>query len=184
MKAQPRITTLGFALLGLINRTPATGYELMKVFEMTPLKTYSNSPGAIYPALKKLKNAGLIKTDHEKPSRGQCYVLSPAGKKAFRAWLSQKPARKEGEDPGLAEEMLRFTFMDDVLSASDQAAFLDSLIDTVKARIAHLRAFYKERKNDLRRNDRLAMGAGIAHLEATVKWAGRAKTGILKERQE
>jgi DNA-binding PadR family transcriptional regulator len=49
------ITTLGYALLGLIRAEPRTGYALRMVFETTPMGSYSSSPGSIYPALKSLE---------------------------------------------------------------------------------------------------------------------------------
>jgi DNA-binding PadR family transcriptional regulator len=53
MKAQP-ISILGYALLGLIHQKPSSGYDLRKTFTETAMGSFSNSPGAIYPALARL----------------------------------------------------------------------------------------------------------------------------------
>ena len=59
-------TTLEYALLGLVHAEPRSGYDLCKVFETTPMGHYSSSPGAIYPALKRLEGAGLVEGKVEK----------------------------------------------------------------------------------------------------------------------
>ena len=56
-------TTLGYALLGLVAGEPQTGYALMKTFTTTPMGHYSGSPGAIYPALRRLEGAGQVGCD-------------------------------------------------------------------------------------------------------------------------
>ena len=48
---------LGYALLGLLMK-PSSGYDLRKIFSSTSMKTYSGSPGAIYPALRRLQEQG------------------------------------------------------------------------------------------------------------------------------
>jgi DNA-binding PadR family transcriptional regulator len=58
MKSDP--SSLEAALVGLLARGPASGYELRKVFQTTPLAAYSDSPGAVYPALRRLEKRGLV----------------------------------------------------------------------------------------------------------------------------
>ena len=57
----PTIPLLGRALLGLLMETPLSGYDIRRIFTQTPLATFSDSPGAIYPALKRLEAAGLVR---------------------------------------------------------------------------------------------------------------------------
>ncbi len=61
-----KLSTLGYALLGLVHGEPRTGYAIMKIFRTTPMGHYSGSPGAIYPALRGLQRDGLI---HGRPRR-------------------------------------------------------------------------------------------------------------------
>jgi DNA-binding PadR family transcriptional regulator len=55
------ISKLGYALLGWLRANPASGYDLHKVFSTTAMMTYSDSPGAIYPALRRLQEQDLIR---------------------------------------------------------------------------------------------------------------------------
>ena len=52
---------LGFALLGLIFEQPRSGYDLRKIFTTTAMGSFSDSPGAIYPALARLEANGLVR---------------------------------------------------------------------------------------------------------------------------
>ena len=53
------IPLLGHALLGLLHGSSLSGYDVRKIFTETPMGSFSNSPGAIYPALERLEKAGL-----------------------------------------------------------------------------------------------------------------------------
>jgi DNA-binding PadR family transcriptional regulator len=65
--ADSKIPSLGYALLGLLQK-PSSGYDLRKVFSSTSMKTYSDSPGAIYPALRRLEHRGLVRGTIEEGS--------------------------------------------------------------------------------------------------------------------
>src|SRR5258707_12894153 len=54
-------SALAFALLGLIWQEPRSGYDLRKFFSSTPMISFSDSPGAIYPALHRLEQRGLVR---------------------------------------------------------------------------------------------------------------------------
>ncbi|HEX3968204.1 MAG TPA: PadR family transcriptional regulator, partial [Edaphobacter sp.] len=54
---------LGHALLGLIYQQPLSGYDVKKIFASTPMAGFSDSPGAIYPALRRLEKSGLVRSE-------------------------------------------------------------------------------------------------------------------------
>jgi Transcriptional regulator PadR-like family len=56
-----KIPCLGYALMGLLQGKPSSGYELRKLFSSASMRTYSDSPGAIYPALRRLEHQSLIR---------------------------------------------------------------------------------------------------------------------------
>src|SRR5262245_46427278 len=58
VKATHILSDLELALLGFIREEPRSGYVLRKAIADFP--QISDSPGAIYPALRRLKTAGLI----------------------------------------------------------------------------------------------------------------------------
>ena len=73
------LTALTYALLGLVRATPRTGYALRKVFEDTPMGSFSSSPGSIYPALDKLVRAELL--ERRPPATGgkPLFHITPEG---------------------------------------------------------------------------------------------------------
>src|SRR5271169_3258551 len=97
MKTQP-VSTLGYALLGLIQQQPSSGYDLRKTFTETAMGSFSNSPGAIYPALERLEKRGLIASEVKESAglrRRRVYRLTSPGEREFKKWLSQHITRDE-----------------------------------------------------------------------------------------
>ena len=73
---------LATVVLGLVHGGTDTGYALVKLFETTPMGHYSASPGAIYPALKRLEARGLLKGQAQAANRGRPkrqFELTPEG---------------------------------------------------------------------------------------------------------
>ena len=58
---------LEFAILGLLHRSPMHGYELRKQLAAVLGGLRSISYGSLYPALKRMRAAGLIATDQPEP---------------------------------------------------------------------------------------------------------------------
>ena len=55
---------LKYAILGLVNRKPMTGYDIKKAFEDRALTSFWHAEHSqIYPELKKLVNEGMIRYD-------------------------------------------------------------------------------------------------------------------------
>ena len=57
--------TLKFAVLGLLNRRPMTGYEIGKEFDYELGQFWNAKHSQIYPELKKLLDEGLVVFDVE-----------------------------------------------------------------------------------------------------------------------
>ena len=64
---------LEFAILGLLHQSPMHGYELRKQLAEVLGGMRSISYGSLYPALKRMRTAGLISTDEPDP-----HALLPA----------------------------------------------------------------------------------------------------------
>lgn len=72
---------LSFLILFLLSKKPMHGQQIAT--EMEKRKGCKPSPGTIYPALKYLKNAGLIKEKRE--GKNIIYELTAEGKMVFKA---------------------------------------------------------------------------------------------------
>lgn len=71
---------LSFLLLFLISKKPMSGQELAT--ELEKRRGEKPSPGTIYPALKNLREAGLIK--EMKEAKEIIYTLTDDGKKGLK----------------------------------------------------------------------------------------------------
>ena len=169
-------TALGFALLGLLHQAPASGYDLRKFFVSTPMKSFSDSPGAIYPALRRLENRGLIRSQVQARAglrQRRLFRVTPAGHAELKRWASLEITKTEIVSD-LKELMLRFSFMDQVLGRDASARFLKSLIAELNAYVPTLRAYFDAMGDDIPLSGKLALESGILHYESTLQWAKKA----------
>jgi len=180
--AAPKIPALGYALLGLLQK-PSSGYDLRKVFSSTSLKTYSDSPGAIYPALARLEKGGLIRGMVEEGSglrRRQVFRLTPRGLSELKQWIT-RPVTREDLVRGQQEIMLRFAFSETVLSPAASIHLLESLEIALKSYIGALREEFEVLKPMVPASGRLAFECGIRETECLLDWAHYALATYEKE---
>jgi DNA-binding PadR family transcriptional regulator len=169
-------TTLEFALLGLIRQAPRSGYDLRKIFDTTPMGNYSSSPGAIYPALRRLKQKGLIEAAMDRTKRlrsRELFAVTPQGEKSMRAWLC-KPVTRETVIWEMDEIMLRFALMEDLLANEQVRIFLESLARECQRYAQELKGTVRELKGSGNIYGRLAVESGLEEYEAKARWARRA----------
>lgn len=167
------LTTLGLALLALVNAQPRSGYALRKVFEDSPVGRFSSSPGSIYPALKKLESLGLVES-RPGPGVGSELHATRSGRRALLAWLAVPvTATDYDRDPDLC--FLRFAFLDAAADSDLTLRYLESFQSAVKESLSRLRAFLRGSEGAaLTLHGRLAVEHGIAAREAALRWARHA----------
>ena len=177
-----KIPPLGYALLGLLQK-PSSGYDLRKVFSSTSMKTYSVSPGAIYPALARLERAGLIRGTIEEGSglrRRQVFRLTPKGLSELKQWIT-RPVAREDLVRGQQEIMLRFAFSETVLGPAASINLLESLETALTTYIDALREEFEIIKPVVPASGRLAFECGIRGTECLLEWTQYALATYEKE---
>ncbi len=170
------ITNLGFALLGSLHQAPASGYDLRKFFLSTPMKSFSDSPGAIYPALTRLEKQGLIRSQVQARAglrQRRLYRLTATGHAELKRWASQSITRAEIASD-MKQLLLRFGFMDGVLGRDASTRFLKELVAELSVYLPGLRGYFEAMGPDVPLSGRLALESGILHYEATLQWARKA----------
>lgn len=82
--------TLKYAILGLLNRHPMTGYELAKEFNFELAEFWYANHSQIYPELKNLHREGLVTFDVEISGdilEAKRYTITDKGQSDFIQWL-------------------------------------------------------------------------------------------------
>ena len=79
------------ALLGLLHEGPRTGGDLVTTARERFGSFFSVTRSQVYRELPALAEAGLVRLGKQGPRSSQQYVITAAGKKAFKAWLVSEP---------------------------------------------------------------------------------------------
>jgi DNA-binding PadR family transcriptional regulator len=162
-------------LMGLLEPGPRSGYELRKALLGSPLKHFSESPGAIYPALRRLESNGWIAPLSEAPAgRGRRDLrLTPGGRAALVSWL-RRPVTRDDVVWRLEELALRFAFLDSVLPPTAAPRFLEDFVKETAAYLEELRAFHRANAATMTLTGRLGFESGLALYAAKLGWGRRA----------
>jgi PadR family transcriptional regulator AphA len=178
----PPLTPFEHILLGMICTAPSSGYDLKRIFAVTPMGIYQPSSGALYPALRRLEQKGLVQAQAASGQAGQSarrrrvYEPTRTGRAAHVSWLRTPidPATV-GRDLGL--HLMRFVMMEHLLPRDEILGFLQNLVDTLAAFTAELERYTAV--TDLSEcHPRLALDHGLAVHHASLQWAQHAMTAL------
>jgi DNA-binding PadR family transcriptional regulator len=137
------------------------------------LAHFSSSPGAIYPALRRLAHIGLLEArlDTAKEARPRrVYSLTGPGEEALETWLHQ-PVTKEELIRGAGAPTLRFALSSGRLSRNETIAYLETYQKVVAAYIEELYGYAEQAASPDNLHGRLALYQGIRGYESELEWA-------------
>ena len=172
-----KVTKLDYAIMGLLSGRAMTGYEVRKIFEVSEMGNYSSSPGAIYPSLKRLQGLSMVKREKEEGTGKPLFALSEEGLITLKEWLC-KPLAADNLTRNLDEILLRFAFMDGLVSPQGQVEFLESFIVHLRTIIKEMKTFHRIQGPALPLHGRLAFENGVAIHQAHLRWAIKALVEI------
>ncbi|HEV2781412.1 MAG TPA: helix-turn-helix transcriptional regulator [Actinophytocola sp.] len=109
------------ALLGLLHEGPQTGGQLVAAARDRFGSFFSVTRSQVYRELPALANAGLVRLGKQGPRSSQQYVITAAGKKAFKNWLGGEP----GPDHLRSPLILRLVHAS-ALTTKQRSALVDS----------------------------------------------------------
>ena len=176
MSRRTNLTNLQFAILGLIGQGEKSAYTIQKIFTETPMARYSASPGAIYPATRRLEESKLVVSRRESGEKGRArkvYATTAAGEKQLGDWLRQPSDINEvTREADIA--MLRFAFMGGRLSDAEIRRFLSTFIVASQAHRADLDRRRERFLADGVSHAALTLQAGVMGVDAQLRWAKQA----------
>ena len=116
------LSPTSFALLGLLSVRSWTTYELANQTTRSLQYFFPRAERHLYAEVKRLADAGLAKSEtaFTGKRRTTTYAITPAGRKALRAWLRTTPA-----PPTLEAEVLARAFFADSGRQQDLLASLE-----------------------------------------------------------
>jgi DNA-binding PadR family transcriptional regulator len=132
-----------YVVLGMLRLGKRTGYEIKQLVDNSTRFFWAASYGQIYPELKRLEEAGLVR-GQEEPRGGRqrrAYELTPDGERALAEWLRDSDeAGNEMRDLGLLK-----LFFSDAVEPQDRAALARSARERHEATVAALERVGQEK---------------------------------------
>ena len=174
---------LSLAILGLLSQRPMSGYALRKVFLTTALKAFSGSPGAIYPALRRLEQGGLVEGTVEKKDTlrpRKVFGLTRRGRTALVDSMT-RPVRREDVIRRMGGLMLRFSFMSGLVGADKMREFLGALASQTEDYLRELEAESRRILPGFSFTGRAALEQGVETYRTTARWARKTLAALKKQ---
>ena len=160
-----------YVILGILHLGPHSGYDIKQLADVSTRHFWATSYGQIYPELKHLTEAGLIKAeDASKGTRQRTlYHLTAKGKQKLQAWVSD-PAIKTLE---VRDEMLLKLFFADAMSREETVRHLKAMVRRHQQVVAGLQEHEPMAAAQPHRMKHEVMNFGIAFHSWCAEWFGR-----------
>jgi DNA-binding PadR family transcriptional regulator len=176
--ADVQLTAFEHILLGLICLAPSSGYDLKRIFASSPMGIYQPSSGALYPALRRLEQKGLVRSHAaaglaDQPARPRhVYEPTEQGRAAHLGWL-RAPVRRDTVARDLGLHLMRFVMMEHLLPSDQVLSFLRDLADALTPFTADLER-HAAATDHSSSHARLALDHGLAVHRASLAWTERS----------
>ncbi|GAA5057881.1 PadR family transcriptional regulator [Nocardia callitridis] len=170
--------SLRFAVLGLLDDQPSSGYDLLQRFKWTLANVWPATQSQVYTELAKLAEAALITVSDEGPRGRKEYTITAAGRTELQRWLTEIEPKTL-----VRNEMLIRVFFLGVVSRADAEEYLAR----VRARTVEDRADllqlrdnvdWNTKDDDLSTYGRIALEWGLRYNAMNQEWAEWAITQL------
>lgn len=167
--------TLKYAILGLVNRKPLTGYDLTKEFSKELNNFWHAKQSQIYPELQRLVDEELLTFDiviTGEVLEKKVYQITEKGKKALHKWL----LTEENLPPTPKDPFKLKVYFSECLSKEDILKSLQFQLEQKKAKYTILHDKLKQDYQvaptpiSIAFNDYIVLKAAILREEAYLKW--------------
>jgi DNA-binding PadR family transcriptional regulator len=164
--------SLRFALLGLLEDGPASGYTLTTRFDRSLRKyAWTAQQSHVYPELNRLAGEGLIEIADEGARGRRTYALTDAGRAALHEWLLAPPKPRAVRDEQRVRMMLLSALTPDEAREQVRAHLAAAEQEVAELRGMAAAADADSHQRGRLRFGRLALQMGILQAEAQRTWA-------------
>ena len=182
MKRTNGLSTLESFLLGILDQNPCSGYDLRKQFISSPFQHFSDSPGSIYPALRRLTKWAWIEAQAPAGSRKrQVFAINKKGRAAFVAWLRRPVTRDAIFHPELI--LLRFAFMSQALAQTEVQTFLGEFENAQEDYLIELEDFFTKNARSYPLTGRLSFECGLEEYRTRLQWTKHARQAVSRSKK-
>ena len=176
----PELSATGRVILGMIAFGRTTGYDIKQLVDKTTRYFWAASYGQIYPELKRLEDAGLVRGRPE-PSGARArtvYQLTEAGQRALQGWLaSDEEPLYELRDEG----MLKLFFSDSL--PERRIENIRAMRTRQERKLAQLRAIEPHAKEGPP-GAYLTLQLGIGSTEWFIEWCAATERRLAAETEQ
>lgn len=168
-------------VLGLIwKHGPCTAYALRQKLQSSPSTQWSGSAGAIYPLVRRLEAAGLLKSRSSGRGRRASleYLATPKGEAALREWIGPPlppEALTVAHDP--LRSRLRFIM---ALPPQQRRAWIDAAIRSLDEVSRRVRQWDQAHANDPDPFVAIMTRSGLLDVRARRTWLREARRKTLQ----
>jgi len=159
-----RLSELEAVVLGLIRMDgPCTAYAVRRTVQRSLSAQWSGSAGAVYPAVARLVERGLIRSRDQATGqrRSQALEVTARGSRALTEWLRPPiDAASLGVPPDPLRVRLRFL---ELLAPADQDAFLAEAIAAIETTLEQVRGDVRRLRRAGESAFQIAMALGAQH---------------------
>lgn len=166
-------------ILGFLSYGEMSGYDIKQAFSNSIGFFYDASFGAIYPALRKLEEEGLV-TKQEVIQSGKpnkiLYKITIAGEQTFQQEI-QTPILP----PVLRSDMLVKIFFGKGRTIEEQRELVNNCLSTQRQMLAQTKVTYQKLKNGFDEYQQFCWEYTIHHLETTITFLEQKAPSLIKE---
>lgn len=168
--------TLEFAILGFLNYSPLTGYDLKKIFDNSVRHFWQADQSQIYRTLSRLSEQGFVTVEKveqaTRPDR-KVYSITDTGRQEFHRWLTIPVQMESPRSAPLVQ-----VFFSGQVSDEEVLAYFENGRDMIRAvldvytQVPPNMEFYRQRINNPREEFFwfLTLENGIITMRATLDW--------------
>ena len=162
----------GSLLTLVLRRQPVTAYQLLRIYAQSPVSSFNESKGSLYPLIRRLKARGLVAAqpvdgDGRNAERLSC---TDSGKAAARRWVARLEPRHVLPDDPLRTKAISFGLLD----AGERRAWIATARELTEAKIAEVEAYLIGL--DMPYQDAVAANA-LGALQARLDWLDALAAG-------
>jgi len=174
------LSPTGRVILGMIALGRTTGYDIKQLVDRTTRHFWAASYGQIYPELKRLEDAGLVRGRPE-PSGARArtvYSLTKEGERALQGWLaSDEEPLYELRDEG----MLKLFFSDSL--PERRIENIRAMRQRQERKLAHLKTL-EPHASQGPGGAYLTLQLGIASTECFINWCAATERRLAAETEQ